>query len=89
MTSNEVAFFLAEVKASEERKQKELIQRNNYPFLIKYYEGQQWPSDEAERKQVKLAVINEYFPNVNALIAEIMYQNPDIITSPLKPQAED
>ena len=39
LTPSEVRFFLAEAKSCEDRQKRELIQRNNYPHLINYYEG--------------------------------------------------
>ena len=95
MTPNEVDFWIKEIKSCEERKKKDLVMRNNYPFLIKYYEGLQFPEMQestmtrTERNMKKLAVINEYFPNINMLIAEIMYQNPDILVDATKPDSEE
>jgi hypothetical protein len=87
----DIKFWLAEAKSCEDRQRIELIQRNNYPFLINYYEGFEkidnvYPHVSAEQK---LSIINEYFPNTNSLISEIMYQNPDIIIEALKPEAEE
>jgi len=39
MTTLEVSFWIKEAKSAEERQKKELIGRNNYPFLVQYYEG--------------------------------------------------
>lgn len=91
LSTTDVRFWLEEVKACEERKEKELKKRNNYPFLVKYYEGDQMPEEDATPKKSKqrLAIINEYFPNTNELIAELMYQNPDIIGTATKPQSEE
>ncbi len=86
----DIKFWLAEAKSCEDRQRVELIQRNNYPFLINYYEGIE--QIDAAYPHVgtaqKLSIINEYFPNTNSLISEIMYQNPDIIIEALKPEAE-
>lgn len=91
LTAGEIKFWLAEAKSCEDRQRIELIQRNNYPFLINYYEGIE--QIDAKYPHVgtaqKLSIINEYFPNTNSLIAEIMYQNPDIIIEALKPEAEE
>lgn len=87
----EIKFWNSEAKSCEDRQRIELIQRNNYPFLINYYEG----FEEVDTKYPhvglgqKLAIISEYFPNTNSLISEIMYQNPDIIVDALKPEAEE
>src|SRR3990167_2582338 len=84
LTRNEVTFWISEIRSSEEKQKKELISRNHYPFLINYYEGLQLPKETLKESDVRLAVINEYFPNTNALIAEIMYQNPEIILEATK-----
>ena len=87
----EIKFWLEEARSCEERQRIELIQRNNYPFLINYYEG--FEDEEALYPHVstsrKLSIISEYFPNTNALISEIMYQNPDILVEATKPEAEE
>ena len=86
-----IKFYLNEAKSCGDRQRIELIQRNNYPFLINYYEG----FEEVDTKYPhvgagqKLAIISEYFPNTNSLISEIMYQNPDIIVEATKPEAEE
>lgn len=91
LSPGEIKFWLAEAKSCEDRQRIELIQRNNYPFLINYYEG----FEEVDTKYPhvgagqKLAIISEYFPNTNSLISEIMYQNPDIIVEATKPEAEE
>ena len=90
LTPAEVQFYLKEAKSCEDRQQRELIQRNNYPFLINYYEGIE-QIDVAHPHVAtahRMAIINEYFPNTNSLIAEIMYQNPDFIVEAAKPEAE-
>ena len=90
MTFEEVKYWLAEAKSCQLRQDAELKKKNHYPFLIQYYEGNQNPTEVNRREysQKKLCVINEYFPNVNALISEIMYQNPDIIAEATKPEGE-
>src|SRR3990167_3519290 len=92
LTIAEVAFWLAEARSCEDRQQKELIRRNNYPFLINYFEGIEKISagntDRVSSEQ-RLSIINEYFPNTNTLISEIMYQNPDILIEATKPDAEE
>ena len=87
MTFEEVRFWVEEAKSCEERQRKEFSDRNFYPLLIKYYEGSMYPDDAARQRSNlrKLTFINEYFPNVNALISEIMYQNPEIIVTESKP----
>jgi hypothetical protein len=92
LTRDDIRFWISEVKACEERQKKELMQRNFYPFLIKYYEGEQNQQSHQETPIAgdtikKLAIINEYFPNTNSLIAEIMYQNPEISTEARRPEA--
>lgn len=89
----EVQFWLSEAKSCKDRQQRELIHRNNYPFLIQYYEG----IDKVDAREIsphvatmrRSSIINEFFPNTNALISQIMYQNPDIVTEALKPEAEE
>ena len=59
-----IRFYLNEAKSCEDRQRIELIQRNNYPFLINYYEG----FEEIDTKyphvgvSQKLSIISEYFP---------------------------
>jgi hypothetical protein len=83
MNITQLNFWISEIDACERRQKKELVEANLYPAMIKYYEGTQ----ELDNKR-KISIINEYFPNTNALISELMYQNPDIIANPTKPQAE-
>ena len=90
LTQGELKFWESEAKSCIERQKRELIQRNNYPALILYYEGFEmsevfYPHITTEQR---LSIINEYFPNTNSLISEIMYQNPDLVIEALKPQAE-
>jgi len=91
LNASEINFWLSEARSCEQRQQQELLHRNNYPFLINYYEG----FDRAEaphphlNTHQRLAIINEHFPNTNALISEIMYQNPDIVVDAAKPEAEE
>ena len=88
---SEISFWLAEAKSCADRQKTDLIQKNHYPFLVNYFEGIQQvdavhPHVSA---QTKYLIINEYFPNTNSLISEIMYQNPDMLLEALKPQAEE
>lgn len=91
LTTGEVQFWLSEANSCVARQELELIKRNNYPFLINYYEGIE--KIDAKHPHVstetQYAIISEYFPSTNSLISEIMYQNPDILLDALKPQAED
>lgn len=91
LTMAEVKFWLSEARSCEERQKIELCQNNNYPLLINYFEGVEsteniYPHVSAKKK---MAIINEYFPNTNALVSEIIFQNPDILLSALKPSAEE
>src|SRR3990167_6168423 len=91
LTVAEVSFWNAEAKSCDERQQRELIKGNNYPFLVNYYEGIE-RSDAFYphvATQQMYAIINEYFPNTNSLISEIMYQNPDILVEATNPMAEE
>ena len=81
---NEVNYWLEEARSCEDKQQQMLVSRNNYPLLVKFYEGFQ--SQSTVKKSV---IINEYFPNINALISEIMYQNPDFVVNATKPDAEE
>ena len=87
----EVKFWHSEANSCIQRQRRELIERNNYPFLINYFEG--FDKVDAQHPHVpskqRLAIINEYFPNTNALISELIYKNPDILLEALKPQAEE
>jgi len=91
LSPSEVAFWLREIKSCEERQKHDLIVRNNYPFLIRYYEGRQSSAihnpHRHSQNTVKMAIINEYFPNINSLISTIMFQNPDILVQATKPFA--
>lgn len=89
LTFDEVAFWLAEAHSCQKRQDKELKERNSYPYIINYYEGDQRPNEKHQSQQKRLAFINEYFPNVNALIADIMYQNHDIIATATRPIQEE
>ena len=91
LSLSEVTFWLAEARSCTDRQKTDLIQKNHYPFLVNYFEGIQQvdavhPHVSA---QTKYLIINEYFPNTNSLISEIMYQNPDMLLEALKPQAEE
>jgi len=91
LSTAEVQFWLSEAGSCLDRQRIELIQRNNYPFLINYYEGVE--KVDARHPHVaahqQMAIINEYFPSTNSLISEIMFQNPDILIEATKPQSED
>ncbi len=92
LNATEVGFWLSEAKSCKDRQLRELITRNNYPLLINYYEGAEMNAVDIHphvATQRKMAIINEFFPNTNALISQIMYQNPDIISEAMKPQAEE
>lgn len=87
----DVAFWLNEAQSCEERQKLEVGQRNNYPFLVNYYEGidkvdVNYPHVSTETRHM---IIAEYFPNTNELISEIIYQNPDILVEATKPQSEE
>ncbi len=92
LNPTEVSFWLSEAESCKQRQLRELITRNNYPLLINYYEGAEMNAVDISphvATQRKMAIINEFFPNTNALISQIMYQNPDIISEAMKPQAEE
>ena len=91
MTFEEVKFWIEEAKSCEERQRKEFSDRNFYPLLIKYYEGSMYPDDAARQRSNlrKLTFINDFFPNTNALISEIMYQNPEILATESRPQSAE
>ncbi len=88
LSSNVISFWIKEIEACEERQRVELITKNHYPFLINYYEGEQFPEDNVATRKKDLMMINEYFPNTNQLIYEIMFQYPDITLEATKPGAE-
>lgn len=87
----ETKFWQQEASSCVERQKIELIKKNNYPLLVNYYEGVQSvrPDDLHVNAETQSLIISEYFPNTNALISEIMYQNPDILIDAMKPSAED
>ena len=86
LSAQEVRFWLAEIDSSEKRKLDEMMKRNDYPELIRYYEGEQYAKGSTQKH---LAILNDYFPNTNALLVEIMYQDPEVIAEPSKPNAEE
>lgn len=89
MNYQKINYWIEEIKASEERKKKEMLARNNYPLLIKYFEGEQYKKDTTvDGKQKYLATLNKYFPNFNTIRSETLYQNPDVIVNATKPKAE-
>ena len=67
----EIKFWIEEARSCKERQKRELIHRNNYPFLINYYEG----FDKIDAREIhphvatqrRIAIINEFFPNPNVL----------------------
>lgn len=83
----EIRYYLEEARSCEERQKYELQKRNNYPFLINYYEGIEKinPTSDYISSAEVYSIINEYFPNTNSLISEIIYQNPDISAEATKP----
>jgi hypothetical protein len=89
--STKTAFWLQEIKSSEERKTAEMMKRNSYPDVVQFYEGEikSTASYTTGEPKKRLAYINDYFPNTNALIAETVYQNPDIILTATKPTARN
>ena len=91
LTPSEIKFWLNEAKECEERQRRELTRRNNYPFLVLYYEGVERidPQSPFVNTAEAYSVINEFFPNTNAKISELMYKYPDILATALKPEAED
>lgn len=86
----EIRYYLSEAKSCEERQRYDLIKRNNYPFLINYFEGIEKinPTSPFISSAEVYAIINEYFSNTNSFISEIMYQNPDISAEATRPDAE-
>src|SRR3990167_702624 len=89
MNYQEINYWAEEIKSCEERKKKEMLARNNYPLLIKYFEGEQYKKEAtSDGKQKYLAVLNKYFPNFNTIRSETLYQNPDVIADATKPGAE-
>lgn len=89
MDRSEVNYWLSEIKACEDRQKRDLITRNCYPEILKYYEGKLIYNPTADTlNQEKDAVINEYFPNTNSVIADIMYKFPEISVEAKKEDAE-
>jgi len=84
LTMAEVKYWLGECDSWFKRRDNELKERNHYPDLIQYYEGESTLTNNE-----RASVICDYFPNTNELIATIMYQNPEITVQPVNPQAED
>jgi hypothetical protein len=85
----ELTYWLNEAKMCEDRMKYDLVKRNNYPFLINYYEGIEKvnPTSPYLSTAEVYAIINEYFANTNSIISEIMFQNPEILTEATKPDA--
>lgn len=90
MTREEVNYWMGEIRACEDRQKKDLIERNSYPDIIKYYEGKLIynPMAPDSLDKEKDAVINEYFPNANSIIADIMYKFPEISVEAKREDAE-
>ena len=90
LTYQEVKFWIDEGKKCIARQKIELVKRNNYPFLVLYYEGIEkvQPTSPFVTTAETYAIINEFFPNTNAKITELMYQNPEIMLDATKPDAE-
>jgi len=91
LTTAEVKFWCNEAKSCVERQKVELIQRNSYPALVRYYEGEEQVDNAYPHVSTakRMAIINEFFPNTNALISEIIYQNPDLLLEPTNPNAAE
>ena len=87
----DVRYWWSEIKSCIIRQEQELQKRNHYPYLIQYYEGEMFADEGAKRdlSSKKMAFINEYFPNTNQLINEIIFQYPEMMATPTKPQAEE
>lgn len=85
----EISYWLEEAKRCEERFKHDVVKRNNYPFLINYYEGIEKIDLAYPHVSTATAysIIEEYFPNTNSIISEIMYQNPEILVEATKPDA--
>ena len=64
-----VRFWVSEIKSSEDRKIDEMQKRNNYPDIIKFYEGEPFAIDNTNLNttKAKLAYVQDYFPNTNQL----------------------
>ena len=90
LSLSEIRYWNEEAKSCEERQQHELIKRNNYPFLVNYFEGIEKinPTSPYVSAAEVYAIVNDFFPNTNAIISEIMYQNPDISAEATVPDAE-
>lgn len=90
MERSEILYWFAEIKACEDRQRKDLIEKNCYPDMIRYYEGKLIynPSAPDSRDKEHDAVINEFFPNTNSIIADIMYKFPEVAVEAKKEEAE-
>lgn len=85
-----VRFWNDEIASCIKRQEEELIKRNVYPDIIKYYEGDVFidtSKGQFQYNSQRLIFINEYFPNTNALISELVYQNPEPIVTARKPES--
>ena len=45
LNQDDVLFWLNEIKSCQKRQEEELKKRNSYPYIIKYYEGDQYTAD--------------------------------------------
>ena len=90
LSLSEIKYWLSEAESCCERAKHELQKRNNYPFLINYFEGIEKinPTSPYASTAEVYAIVNDHFPNTNAIISEIMYQNPDITAEATKPNGE-
>ena len=87
----EIRYWIEEARSCEARQRIELEKKNHYPFLINYYEGVEKidaSSPYLSTAEV-YAIVNEYFCNTNAIISELMYQNPDISAEATKPEVKN
>lgn len=91
LTRGEYSFWMKEIEACKLRQKKELCERNSYPLMISYYEGKLCRTDGDLRvaQKERMSIINDYFPAINTIISQILYQNPEPIARPRKPSAEE
>lgn len=85
LSYDEVKFWQNEITSCIARQDKELKTRNHYPLMIEYYEGNQRPDDKFKTSQQRLVFLNEYFPNTNQILNEIIYQYPEFMATPTRP----
>jgi hypothetical protein len=82
----EVGFWQAEIKASEDFQRSQFINRLGYEKVLQYYEGLQ--HNEIQNPH-QMAIIDEIYPGISSIISGTYYQNPTVTVKAKHPSAEE